>query len=309
MIRKQNILSIVLLSGSLATGGCVSTDEENMEEPTPISFGSAITRAAVEPDKTGMENFLVWGGVDGLNNLFDGVAVSPQGHYAGTRYWVPGKLHRFDAVHPHGLADVSCAETGVIVVKGFDTSLNRGSAAIDLMTASVAGLGYNEGETPNPVPLTFSHRLSRVKFVIATDANVTITDVRLWGLAYKGDFTTRPDAASVWSNLTHGSQNDTPFQEPEQILLEKGHTFDLLGGELLLIPQSVTDPVTFSMTWTYAENGMSRTVTVPLSQAGLARWEQGKSYQYTATIPLPATDITLKVDVLDWNDQRVDADL
>ena len=316
-MMKQNIFSLTLLLGSLLTGGCVSTVDEPIADAAPISFATTMTRAAVDANKDGMESFLVWGGFDSQNNLFNAETVTPAGHYQGTRYWVPGAAHNFYALHPASLKDkASCADDGVITVTDFDTSQKRGTEAIDLMTARQTGISYKVENPPSPVDLTFSHELSRVRFTISTDAKVTITGVKLWGVAYKGDFTS--NSTTPWSNLTRATENETPFSQPDDFELEangKRHllagTYDAANdnyGDLLFIPQSIGESVIFSMTWNY-DNGTSRTVNVPLPQAGPALWEKGKSYHYQVTIPSPTTNITFTVTITDWNDQRIDADL
>lgn len=315
-MMKQNIFSLTLLLGSLLTGGCVSTVDEPVADAAPISFATTMTRAAVDANKDGMESFLVWGGFDSQNNLFNAETVTPQGYYDGTRYWVPGAAHNFYALHPASLKDkASCADDGVITVTDFDTSQKRGTEAIDLMTARQTGISYKVENPPSPVDLTFSHELSRVRFTISTDAKVTITGVKLWGVAYKGDFTS--NSTTPWSNLTRATENETPFSQPDVFELEANGKRHLLAGtpgtndnygDLLFIPQSIGESVIFSMTWNY-DNGTSRTVNVPLPQAGPALWEKGKSYHYQATIPSPTTDITFTVTITDWNNQRIDADL
>jgi len=315
-MMKQNIFSLTLLLGSLLTGGCVSTVDEPVADAAPISFATTMTRAAVDANKDGMESFLVWGGFDSQNNLFNAETVTPQGYYDGTRYWVSGAVHNFYALHPASLKDkASCADDGVITVTDFDTSQKRGTEAIDLMTARQTGISYKVENPPSPVDLTFSHELSRVRFTISTDAKVTITGVKLWGVAYKGDFTS--NSTTPWSNLTRATENETPFSQPDVFELEANGKRHLLAGtpgtndnygDLLFIPQSIGESVIFSMTWNY-DNGTRRTVNVPLPQAGPALWEKGKSYHYQATIPSPTTNITFTVTITDWNDQRIDADL
>lgn len=315
-MMKQNIFSLTLLLGSLLTGGCVSTVDEPVADAAPISFATTMTRAAVDANKDGMESFLVWGGFDSQNNLFNAETVTPQGYYDGIRYWVPGAAHNFYTLHPASLKDkASCADDGVITVTDFDTSQKRGTEAIDLMTARQTGISYKVENPPSSVDLTFSHELSRVRFTISTDAKVIITGVNLWGVAYKGDFTS--NLATPWSNLTKASQDDTPFSQPDDFELEANGKRHLLAGtpgtndnygDLLFIPQSIDESVIFSMTWIY-DNGTSRTVNVPLPQVGPALWEKGKSYHYQATIPSPTTNITFTVTITDWNDQRIDADL
>lgn len=317
MMIKQNIFFLTLLLGSLLTGGCVSTVDEPAADAAPISFATTMTRAAVDTDKKDMECFLVWGGFDSQNNLFNAETVTPQGYYDGTRYWVQGKKHDFYALHPASLKDkASCTEGGVITVTDFDTSQKRGTEAIDLMIASRTSIQYNAGETPSSVDLTFSHELSRVRFTISTAAKVSITDVKLWGVAYKGYFTS--NSATPWSNLIEATKDDTPFSQPVAFELDVDNSRHLLAGaydanndkygDLLLIPQDITEDVIFMMTWVY-ENATSRTVNVPLSQVGPALWEKEKSYHYQATIPSPTTDITFNVTVTDWNDTRIDAEL
>lgn len=315
-MMKQNIFSLTLLLGSLLTGGCVSTVDEPVADAAPISFATTMTRAAVDANKDGMESFLVWGGFDSQNNLFNAETVTPQGYYDGTRYWVSGTVHNFYALHPASLKNkASCADDGVITVTNFDTSQKRGTEAIDLMTARQTGISYKVENPPSPVDLTFSHELSRVRFTISTDAKVTITGVKLWGVAYKGDFTS--NSATPWSNLIRATEN-APFLQTEVFELVAGQSQHLLAGtydaandnygDLLFIPQSIDESVIFSMTWIY-DNGTRRTVNVPLPQVGPALWEKGKSYHYQATIPSPTTNITFTVTITDWNDQRIDADL
>lgn len=331
MIKKQCRLPFALLLGSLLTGGCVSTADEPAEDAVPISFSTATTRAAVDTDKTGMENFLAWGGFDNENNLFNAETVTPEGYYQGTRYWAPDKIHNFYALHPASLTDAaSCVSNGTITVTGFDTSIKRGTEAIDLMTASKTDISYNEGTIPTSVTLAFKHELSRVRFTIHTDADVTIDEVKLWGIKYKGNFNSKFDAASSWSDLITATQTGTPFSQADAFELEAGASRHLLAGtndaandkygDLLLIPQifpempessespDLSGTAVFYMAWTY-ENSTKRTVTVPLWQAGPTQWEKGMSYQYSATIPPPATDIKFTVTITDWNDKRIDADL
>ena len=208
-MMKQNIFSLTLLLGSLLTGGCVSTVDEPVADAAPISFATTMTRAAVDANKDGMESFLVWGGFNNANNLFNAETVTPAGHYQRYPLLGTGRGTNFYTLHPASLKDkASCADDGVITVTDFDTSQKRGTEAIDLMTARQTGISYKVENPPSPVDLTFSHELSRVRFTISTDAKVTITGVKLWGVAYKGDFTS--NSATPWSNLIRATEN-APF--------------------------------------------------------------------------------------------------
>lgn len=309
MMIKQNIFSLTLLLGSLLTGGCVSTVDEPAADAAPISFATTMTRAAVDTDKKDMESFLVWGGFDSQNNLFNAETVTPQGYYDGTRYWVQDKTHNFYALHPASLKDkASCTEGSLITVTDFDTSQKRGTEAIDLMIASRTSIQYNAGETPSSVALSFGHELSRVKFSIQTEATVTLSNISLTGIAYKGTFSKEPNASGTWMNLTIADETDTPFKTVDGgTLTESTGSIDLLGGDLLLIPQDLTNAV-FTMTWTY-EDRTAKTFEVPLPEAGQKEWKRGISYHYSAVIPEQSSDIELTVSVGDWNDKKVNVDL
>lgn len=320
MVINQNILAFVSLLGGLVASGCTNVSHEPEQgTAAPIAFGTSMTRAAVGEDKVGMQDFLVWGGYGGENNLFNAETVTPDGLYSGGyRYWVDGRIHNFYALHPNGVNNAVCS-SNTITVTDFDSSEKRGIDAVDMMTASAVNLEFHKGQTAPVVNLKFSHSLSRIRFNIKTKAKVKLTGIKLVGIAYKGTFSSHTNGTSSWSSLVVATDDSTPFLQTEPISLDVGQSLDLLAGnydvmnknygDLLLIPQAITEDAVFSLTWTYDENGMSRTVNVPLPYAGAMAWEAGMSYQYSATIPLASTDISLKVEVLGWNDKRIDADL
>lgn len=309
-MKQLHAIYAFLCLGTLFTA--VSCTDTVTGEPCTgtrsIAFTPAAeTRAAV--DKTDdLQNFSVWGGYDkDATNVFDGVTVqAPSWTYSGgTQYWIEGKTYQFYAVHPATLppgttADV--ATNGNITVTGFDCSAT-GSGAVDLMTATAQGNGSN----PVPVALSFGHELARVKFSIQTEATVTLSNISLTGIAYKGTFSKEPNASGTWTNLTIADETDTPFKTVDGGTLNANATTDLLGGDLLLIPQTLTNAV-FSMTWTY-DDGTGKTVNVPLPEAGQKEWKRGISYHYSAVIPEQSSDIELTVSVGDWNDKKVNVDL
>lgn len=308
-MKQLHAIYAFLCLGTLFTA--VSCTDTVTGEPCTgtrsIAFTPATeTRAAV--DKTNdLQDFSVWGGYDGdATNVFNGVTVrAPSWTYSGgTQYWIEEKMYQFYAVHPATLplgtkADV--ATNGTITVTGFDCSAT-GSGAVDLMTATA----QENGSNPVPVALSFGHELSRVKFSIQTEATVTLSNISLTGIAYKGTFSKEPNASGTWTNLTT-AEGETPFKTDDGGELDANATTDLLGGDLLLIPQTLTEAV-FSMTWTY-EDRTGKTVNVPLPKAGQPEWKRGISYHYSAVIPEQSSDIKLTVSVGDWNDKKVNVDL
>lgn len=305
-MKQLHAIYAFLCLGTLFTA--VSCTDTVTGEPCTgtrsIAFTPAAeTRAAV--DKTAdLQDFSVWGGYDNnATNVFNGVTVqAPNWTYTGgTQYWIPGKKYNFYGVYPASV-NASCATDGTLTVSGFDCSAT-GSRAVDLMTATAQGNGSN----PVPVALSFGHELSRVKFSIQTEATVALSNISLTGIAYKGTFSKEPNASGTWTDLTT-AEGETPFKTDDGGRLDANATTDLLGGDLLLIPQTLTETSVFSMTWTY-EDGTGKTVKVPLPEAGQKEWKRGISYHYSAVIPEQSSDIKLTVSVGDWKDKKVNVDL
>ena len=291
MKHRVIVLAFALLGGSLLMEGCSSVYVGEPENGAPIAFGTAMTRAAVNADKAGMENYHVWGGFNG-NNLFNPISVTPAGTYDGIRYWTPGKKHNFYALHPKSLVG-NCTNDGVLTVTNFDSSVT-GEGAIDLMTARATGIIYNGGETPAPVPLSFRHELARVKFVLSTEADVTINSVRLYGISRQGDYTLGVNGESSWSKSPNVTEGNTPFKGDNIELLKYGE-IDLFGGVMLLIPQGLTD-AKIVVNWTYKDTNEAKSFSASLANA----WESGKSYQYSANIPAAEVYITPEWKVQEW---------
>lgn len=327
-MNRSVFFSTLIGLGCMFTAACTSTSV--VEEPivpeteAPVSFRSAVTRAVVDADKENLQIYGVWGGFDGKYNLFDGESVQPDGSYNGVRYWVNGKVHNFYALHPHpdngGLpaAGVTCGQDGdgAFTISSYDAALNRGEHAVDLMTAQCTGLNYTTGETPPPVGFTFRHELAWVEFEIKAAQAVTIDFIRLRGIVYQGDISLTPGTTSYeasWSKLVR-SDADTgePFAEGTvDIPQDKtNQSIFLLGGNLLLPPQDLTDQQVFTMKWTYTGmEGETRTVNVKMPLAGVSSWEKGKHYVYSAVIPPTPVDITFNVSVKKWKKTTVSADL
>lgn len=309
-MKQLHAIYAFLCLGTLFTA--VSCTDTVTGEPCTgtrsIAFTPAAeTRAAVD-QTADLQNFSVWGGYDNnATNVFNGVTVqAPSWTYSGgTQYWIEEKTYQFYAVHPVTLPSgttVDVATDGSITVIGFDCSAT-GSRAVDLMTATAQGNGSN----PVPVALSFGHELSRVKFSIQTEATVTLSNISLTGIAYKGTFSKKPNASGTWTNLPT-AEGETPFKTDNGGELDANATTDLLGGDLLLIPQTLTETSVFSMTWTY-EDGTAKIFEVSLPKAGQPEWKRGISYHYSAVIPEQSSDIELTVSVGDWNDKKVNVDL
>lgn len=133
----------------------------------------------------------------------------------------------------------------------------------------------------------------------------------LRGVIYKGTFTSFQSSPNqTWTELDITNEAVTPpFTQAEGGTISGGdtQTIDLLGGDLLLIPQRITRICGFSMTWTH-ENGTSETVNIPLDfETGVTHWEAGKSYNYKAKIRDEST-VIFNVTIKDWTEEDYTVD-
>lgn len=288
-------LSLLLL---LTVASCTSTlSDEPTTDIRAISFmPTAETRAAVTgtslPDGS---SFSVWGwyGTEGTitNNVFNRETVTESGgawtYGGGSRYWIAGKTYNFYAVYPADVvADVST--DGSITVTNFDCS-KTGDAAVDLMTATATGITYTAEQIPQPVAMKFSHLLSKVNIVATVEGgNVTVTDITFAGMVTQGDYSSQ----AGWTTPATATGSFTSSEK--KVINATG--VDLLG-DLLLIPQTVTDQ--FKITVNYTLDGVvqaPKEITLPTS---IAQWEAGKNYKYTLTFK--GDNIIFTVNVAAWN--------
>ena len=105
----------LLVTAMLVAAGCSDsmTEANNPEQQVPIAFGTQVaTRAVVESDKEGMDNFTLWGWVresDGPKLFFDAASVTPSGSYGEKRFWAVGRPYDFFAVHPEKMEEDGAA--------------------------------------------------------------------------------------------------------------------------------------------------------------------------------------------------------
>ena len=284
---------------ALIAAACTQTDDDT-PQGRAISFRPAAeTRAAVDADKKGMKDFLVWGGYTG-QQLFEGETVHPDGRYeGGTRYWVPGKWN-FYAIHPASLSDKVSCTNGTFTVTGFDAS-KTGDDAVDLMTAT-ASEEYTEGGTPPAsVGLRFGHELARVNVTVKTENTVaTVNAFKIYGVNYKGKLT--KGTAAQWTDVTTCTAGNTPFslQSPFTFNTTNGFEKSMLG-DLLLIPDTDLTGAGIDIAYRYEGETIDRTSTVSLKTSTTTQWEAGKRYNYTLTIK--GGTLTINVTVADWEEE------
>lgn len=275
---------------ALIAAACTQTDDD-APQGRAISFRPAAeTRAAVDADKKGMEDFLVWGGYTG-QQLFEGETVHPDGRYeGGTRYWVPGEWN-FYAIHPKGI-NASCTN-GTFTVTGFDASAT-GTYAVDLMTATASVTCTDT--PPTSVELAFHHELARVNVIIVSEGDaVTISDAKLYGISHTGNLN-----GNTWS-LDAVSDRSQPSFTTTTLEIADTQEHLLFGGDLLLPPHAGLDAATLEFDYQYTTGDTSsKSSTIKLKTASVTAWEKAKRYNYRIKIPRNAVEVELTVEVADW---------
>ena len=265
---KKRYALIAALSMLIATS---CTNDNEPEAARGIAFESNVPTRAVKENFISGDAFTVWGGYDGdATNVFNGETVTfdrANWSYAGTRYWVSGKMYNFYAVYPTGYG--TCSTDGTIAVSDFDTSDNT-----DLMTAEALRMN---GSNPQTVPFTFRHELARVSVVVQNESGIagTATQVSFSDIFTTGTLT----RSSSTTNASWSYTDNRPISESNISISATGET--KLLEDLLLIPQAL--------------NGKTLSVTIDRSGTTLAGnlnlsglWKAGHTYRYVITVQADA---------------------
>lgn len=305
LISAKTILG---LSALLLTAACTDEQAENPADGAhPIAFTPAAeTRAAVEGTTLPSgSSFSVWGwygtgneiNKNVFNNPFETVMESngSWGYTGGLQYWIPGMTYNFYGVYPASVT-ASVTTDGIITITDFDCS-KTGTNAVDLMTATATG----DGDTPAPVAMEFQHELARVNIIVTSEGDaVTITDAQLYGISHKGTLN-----GSNWE-LSQESVNDAPSFTEQTLNISDTQDHLLFGGDLLLPPHNpLSDNATLDFSYQYTTGDTtSKSASIKLKTNSVTTWEKGKRYNYRINIPRNAQDVTLTVEVADWDEKN-----
>ena len=305
-MRLISAKTILGLSALLLTAACTDELAENPADGArPIAFTPAAeTRAAVEGTTLPSgSSFSVWGwygtGNEINKNVFNNITVTESGgtwgYTGGTQYWIPGMTYNFYGVYPASVT-ASVTTDGIITITDFDCS-KTGTNAVDLMTATATG----DGDTPAPVAMEFQHELARVNIIVTSEGDaVTITDAQLYGISHKGTL-----KGSNWE-LSQESVNDAPSFTEQTLNISDTQDHLLFGGDLLLPPHNpLSDNATLDFSYQYTTGDTtSKSASIKLKTNSVTTWEKGKRYNYRINIPRNAQDVTLTVEVADWDEKN-----
>ena len=301
------------------------------EQPgdTPIAFNSAVSTKAPVESEDDMTEFAVWAAYNDMSGdpasmVMDGIRVyrsTPSGNewtYDDIKLWRDGRWE-FRALYPNPQslnqdgnnileADCYVQKTEEQSEKGVYIQYYDGSAAdIDLMLAEDSRQ-YPDGGA-GAVQFTFSHILSKVSLAVKSEGNaeITVTDLKFSGMVVYGRYNYNDGSSEEWQDrwriipqtVEGDSMVDVPegeFSLTQSVSIDIGQTETVL--ELLLIPQT-PEGITVNLTYMVGTNiPESRTVSIPSEPV----WEPGHQYLYTLSIG--TTDMTVSVDVVNWDEKN-----
>lgn len=333
ILNTAAALSLLLSASSCAK---VSIDNPGQAERY-IGFTSAVeTKAPVESSNK-MDEFAVWAAhynPDGSLNYplpMNGIEVYKDNSgawvYDDLKLWengdwhfeafypMPSTLHVEKPVHEQDALKVTFTapkEEGA-VLEGLTIDYYYGpTASHDLMTAEDTRNYTATDPDASAVALAFNHLLSRVTISVKTSSsNVSLTALTFSGMSVLGEYN-GVENSGKWRLLTEFKElSDVPpgsFSADQSKITSPlpsdGIPVDVLP-DLLLIPQTPggsadsQNPIKIDITYKMAEGQeQSRSIYLPSDTS----WDPGRHYHYTLSIG--SAKVTLKVNVVDWDERN-----
>lgn len=284
------------LAATAMLASCSNDETVEMAQQKAIGFSNAFvnngTRSIVDPSftTTSLEDFAVYGFTQN-GQIFKGDKVHKGGSastgwsYDALQYWVPGNTYTFGAIAPYSVAtnvsNVALPEnaTKVEMTVAFT---NTDADQVDLLHAAptqIAGTEVTE-TYKTPVPMTFSHQLSKVKFsfknAVGKGYNVKVSNVKITD-AYTNGTLTVAVAGNTWSN-----------QASNTLELDFGNVVadDATADEAAFIANDATLESYNEMLMIPTDNTAEYTVTFDayLYQGDVLLNKDGVAYSHTTTI-------------------------
>lgn len=295
-----------------------------------IAFSTAVETKAPVESSNDMDAFAVWAYRSDDNATYpveemDGIHVYRSGSvwaYDNVQMWIDGIWH-FEAMYPDpqslgtdkiGVQFYIPKNDGQVELDGVSISYFDGTNAdADLMIAKQDRI-YNSASNPDAsaVSLSFEHLLSRVGISVKTTTeDLTLTSLTFKGMGVIGAYNTKESGEDKWMLLNSVSELESvvptgTFEASldESPLPSDGTAVDVLS-DLLLIPQTPGTgaagqyPMTVEVTYTVGSGGAeTKTLTIPADPV----WDPGSRYRYTLT--LGTADVTLDIDVVEWDEEN-----
>ena len=328
---------LIGLAATAMLASCSNDETVEMAQQKAIGFSNAFvnngTRSIVDPSftTTSLEDFAVYGFTQNGqifkgDKVYKGGSASTGWSYDALQYWVPGNTYTFGAIAPYSVAtnvsNVALPEnaTKVEMTVAFT---NTDADQVDLLHAAPAQIAGTEVTKTykTPVPMTFSHQLSKVKFsfenAVGEGYNVKVSNVKITD-AYTNGTLTVAVAGNTWSNqasntleLDFGNVVADNATADEAAFIANDATLESYNEKLMIPMATATYTVTFTAELYHGDVLLgSYDHDVKIENV---EFKLGYCYDFKASLThenitdKPLNPIEFKVDdVEDWNQDEVD---
>ena len=282
----KNSLFLLGAAAVVALSSCTKNEVLEVAENRAIGFDSFVgnpTKGVVTNDL--FKSFNVFGGFNDFTHVFNNVTVTKgdlnwtvaEGNEA---YWQEGKTYTFMGYSGETAKTLATATANGVAFTGYtvDPSTQKDLLVSEVSKTEAITKGYDK-----PVPMTFRHVLSMMKFTFASEMpeniKITVSDLTVTDLPNKGDYTYTKVNKGTW-NLVEPSTNKASYTVAYANLIDINNTTGKESGEIIVMPQNVSGiKVNFTVTVT---GGLDFTKSHSITLPNIELLE-GNRYNFTAT--------------------------
>lgn len=273
---------------------------------TPMEFG--VSEAVTRGTQTAKSDITAYGVSASIYPAANTFTTAGCGSYwfcdrieaasgRSNHYW-PGASYRvsFFAYAPYGNAALTVRSKDDLGYPVYTYTIPTAIAnQVDFITADVTD--HSGAGITDPVPLTFSHQLTDVRFKVYNQgsSSITVHSIAIYGVKYSGTF-----SGSTWTlNAAVNSSSSNPFLLSLGTSVDAGATVDVTGttNHFIMLPQTVasgTDIFVVDAT----VSGVRKTYTSTLSSA--LELLRGRSYTFTLKLGEGSLIVDTDTDIQDW---------
>ena len=240
--------------------------------------------------------------------------------YDNKRYWIDNRTFHFFAVYPYfdpntpKVQPANLVQSG-INYSGYQINFETPSTADQDLLVDMATVRIDEelGNDYPTVNFDFTHILSKINLKVAKHAQnsgddnvIKITSLTINGMRSSGSYSVSRSSNYIanWSNLTGAMRYSATFEDKE---IEDGEGTELLGGGLLLIPQSIAvEQIAITISYDYYVNGSVNDSFTATTYIPAGSWVADTEYVYTMTLNAVDNNIYFSApQISPWGEREV----
>jgi len=325
------------LAATAILTSCNNDETVEMAQTKAIGFSSTFvnkgTRSIVDPSfkTTTLEDFAVYGFTQNGqiffgDKVYKGGTASTGWSYDKLQYWIEGNSYTFGAIAPYSVgstaSEVRLSGDGQKVEM---TVAFTNDGVTDLLHASPAQVTGVTKTYATPVPMTFSHQLSKVKFsfenAVGDGYNIKVKDIKITDAKHTGTLTI--GTVNSWSaqsdafELPFGNVTADDATADEAAVIVHGATLESYN-EKLMIPTESTVEYTVTFTVELFQEAVPLASYDHSVKISGIEFKLGYCYDFKAILthenivdpehPLIPIEFTVE-QVEDWNEENIDQDL